>query len=96
MTRRLFVVSMVMVLVGATVAWAEPIAREIYYQKKTTLAYPATYTFRLSLWDTGTVDTGVSVWEEEKEVKITSALIKTYIGTVTPLDPADFTEQLWV
>jgi len=87
---------MLMVLVGATVAWGEPIAKEIYYQKKTTLAYPATYTFRFSLWDTGDVGTGVSVWEEEKQVKITSALIKTYLGTVTPLDPADFSEQLWV
>jgi hypothetical protein len=85
-----------MVLVGVTAAWGEPIAKEIYYQKKTALTKPATYTFKFSLWDTGDVGTGVSVWEEEKQVKVTSALIKTYLGTVTPLDPADFSEQLWV
>jgi hypothetical protein len=96
MKRKIFVVSILMVLVGATVAWGEPIAKEIYYQKKTTLAYPATYTFRFSLWDAVDVGTGVSVWEEEKQVKITSALIKTYLGDDTSLDPADFSKQLWV
>ena len=96
MKRKLFVVSMLIVLVGAAVAWGEPIAREIYYQKKTNLAYPNTYTFRFSLWDTGIVDTGAKVWEEEKPVTITSALIKTYLGDDTPLDPAQFSKQLWV
>jgi hypothetical protein len=95
MKRKLFVVSILMVLVGATVAGGEPIAKEIYYQKKAALA-AATYTFKFSLWDTGTVGTGVSVWQEEKQVKVTSSLIKTYLGDTTPLDPADFSEQLWV
>jgi hypothetical protein len=96
MKKKLFVVSMLIVLVGATVAWGEPIAKEIYYQKKTTLAYPATYSFKFSLWDTPDVGTGVSVWEEEKQIRIKSAVIKTYLGDGTPLDPADFSQQLWV
>jgi len=97
MKRKLFVVSILMVLVGASVVWGEPIAREIYYQKKTTLAYPAIYSFKFSLWNSGTAGAGDKVWEEEKPgMKMTSALIKTYLGSVSPLDPADFSEQLWV
>jgi hypothetical protein len=97
MKRRLFVVSVLMVLVWATVAWGEPIAKEIYYQKKTTLAYPATHTLRFGLYDTPDVESGAPpVWEEEKPVKLTSALIKTYLGDTIPLDPSDFSEQLWV
>jgi hypothetical protein len=96
MKRKLFVVSMLMLLIGATVAWGEPIANEVYFEKKTTLAYPATYTLKFSLWNAGDVGAGDSVWEEDKTVTITSALIKTNLGDVTPLDPADFTEQLWV
>jgi len=34
--------------------WADPVIREIYYQKKTTLTYPKTYTLRFSLWDAET------------------------------------------
>ncbi len=97
MERKLFVVSMLVILVGATVAWGEPIAKEIYYQKKTTLAYPAIYTFRFSLWNVATGGDPVNkVWEEEKPVKITSAVIKTNLGNATPLDLADFSDQLWV
>jgi hypothetical protein len=96
MKKKLFMSTILLVLVGATVAWGEPIANVIYYEKKTTLAHPATYTFRFGLWNAGTLGTGVSVWEEEKNVKITSALIKTYLGTATPLDSAIFSQQLWV
>jgi hypothetical protein len=36
------------------------------------------------------------VYRKKKTGKMTSALIKTYLGNTTPLDPADFSEQLWV
>jgi hypothetical protein len=96
MKRKLFGLAISMVLVGAAVAWGEPVATEIYYQKKTSLAYPATYSFKFSLWDTPDVGTGVSLWEEEKQIRINSPVIKTYLGDATPLDPADFSRQLWV
>ena len=77
--------------------WADPIIKEIYYQKKTTLSYPATRTFRFSLWltDTGGTD---SVWSEEKQVKMTNAYVKTYLGDKTLFDtvPVDFSQQYWV
>ena len=79
--------------------WADPIIKEIYYQKKTTLSYPVTRTFRFSLWLTedGTDPTDM-VWSEEKQVKMTNAYVKTYLGDTTLFDtvPVNFFEQYWV
>jgi hypothetical protein len=77
--------------------WADPIIKEIYYQKKTTLSYPAIPTFRFSLWltETGT-DPADMVWSEEKQVKMTNAYIKTYLGENPTLDGIDFSQQYWV
>ena len=77
-----------------TFAIADPVIKEIYYQKKTSLAYPATYTFRFSLWDAEVG--GNEVWFEEKPLKLTSNLIKTYLGDIEPLDSVDFSLQYWV
>jgi hypothetical protein len=79
-----------------TPVWSDPVAKELYYTKKTSLAYPAKYTFRFSLWVTETGGTA-PVWSEEKPVRLTiNSTIKTYLGDTTPLVPADFSQQLWV
>jgi hypothetical protein len=78
-------------------AWADPIIREIYYQKKTTLTYPKTYTLKFSLWTDETSTNPLDmVWSEQKDVPMKNATIKTYLGTNTPLDPGVFGQQLWV
>jgi len=77
-----------------SIAWADPVVREIYYQKKTTLAASKTYTLRFSLWDAETG--GSEVWFEEKPVQLQKSTIKTYLGSDVLLDPADFLQQLWV
>jgi hypothetical protein len=79
--------------------WADPVIKEIYYQKKTTLSYPATRTFRFSLWLTETdTDPSYMVWSEPKQVKMTNAYVKTYLGDTTLFDtvPVDFSQQYWV
>jgi hypothetical protein len=82
-------------LIGVTSAWAAPVDKQISYKKATTLAYPKNYTIRFSLWDDPTA--GTEVWSEEKTIKLTtSSTIKTNLGDVNPLDPADFSQQLWV
>jgi hypothetical protein len=81
----------VMFLFALSTAWADPVIREIYYQKKTTLTYPKTYTLRLSLWtDETSTDPSEMVWSEQKDVRITSGTIKTYLGSEGGLNPADF------
>jgi len=76
-----------------SMAWADPVFKQIYYQKKTTL--PAkTLDFKLSLWDTETG--GGEVWSEEKELTLTGGILKTYLGDTAPLDGVDFSSQLWV
>ena len=88
-----FVLGLVL-LMGITGAWAEPVLKQLFYQKKTTLA-PKTYTLKFTLWD---VDTGgtTPVWEEEKPVTLSSSTIKTYLGDTISLDGVDFSEQLWI
>jgi hypothetical protein len=81
-------------LLTGTSAWGDPVVKEFYYQKKTTLPYPATYTLRFGLWDKET--DGNEVWSEEKSIKLTSATLKTYLGDVNSLDGVDFSVQLWV
>ena len=58
----------------ATSSWADPVVKQIYYQKKTTLP-PKTFDFTLSLWDAETG--GVEVWSEEKELTLTGGILKT-------------------
>jgi len=77
--------------------YAAPVESKILYQKKTTLTYPKTYTFRFSLWtDETSTDPLEMVWSEEKSVSMKNATIKTYLGSEIPLNPEDFVQQLWV
>ncbi len=75
-------------------AWADPVDVQIPYQKKTTLAYPQTYTLRFSLWDQASG--GNEVWFEEKPINLNGPKIVTLLGDHYPLDDVDFSQQLWV
>jgi hypothetical protein len=81
-------------LLVVTSAWGDPVAKDLYYLKKTVLSYPATYTFRFSLWNADTE--GTETWSEEKSVKMTTSTLKTYLGDTISLDGIDFSQQLWV
>jgi len=94
-TKVLFLV-ILMVFVGVAGAWADPVAMELYYQKKTTLIYPKSYSMRFSLWDAQIVGEGMEVWSEEKTIALKSSKISTILGDVTPLDAGVFSQQLWV
>ena len=98
--RRSFLVSIGVVFLlclGFASAWCDPVLNEIYYQKNTTLAYPATYTFRFSLWnDETSTDPLNMVWSEDKKITLTSAVVKHYLGEIEPLGGVDFTQQMWV
>ncbi len=80
-----------------SISWADPVTKEIYYQKRTTLSYPATRTFRFSLWLTETGGTD-PIWSEQKPVTMTNAYVKTYLGDTTLFDtvPVYFSQQYWV
>ena len=80
-------------LLTATSSWADPVVKQLYYQKKTTLP-PKAFDFRFSLWDAEAG--GGEVWSEEKELPLTGGIIKTYLGDTTSLDGVDFSTQLWV
>lgn len=94
--RQLFLVVTIFLL-AATSVWAEPIVNVIYYQKQTLLSYhPAvSRLFRFSLWLEETGGVG-PVWSEEKHYTMTNSFVKTYLGSVNPLNGVDFSQQLWV
>jgi hypothetical protein len=95
MKKKLFMVAVLMVLVGVTWVWGATMDTEIYYKKKTSIAGPVKKLFRFSLWDAET--SGNMIWSEEKEVKVkASGDIVTLLGDMVPLNPADFSQQLWV
>ena len=56
----LIIVLVVLLTSILSIAWAEPVVKQLFYQKKTKLA-PKTYTLKFILWD---VDTGgtTPVW----------------------------------
>jgi hypothetical protein len=78
----------------ANIASAETAIKQIYFTKKTSLTYPATYTFRLSLWDSETA--GNEAWSEEKPIRLTGSTLKAYLGDTISLETVDFSEQYWV
>ena len=90
----LIIVLVVLLTSILSIAWAEPVVKQLFYQKKTKLA-PKTYTLKFTLWD---VDTGgtTPVWEEEKPVTLSGSTIKTYLGDAISLDGVDFSQQLWI
>jgi hypothetical protein len=87
------VMVLLLLLIGAS-GWCDPVVNELYYEKKTSLPTPATYTFRFSLWDKE--DGGNELWSEEKSIKMTGTKIKTYLGEVNSLNGVGFSQQLWV
>jgi hypothetical protein len=95
MKRRYLILALVLFFLSVlSIAWADPVVKQIYYQKKTTLA-PKTFEFKFSLWDAETG--GLEVWSEEgKELTVKNGIIKTYLGDTAPLDGVDFSSQLWV
>jgi hypothetical protein len=95
MKMKLFMVSILMVLVGVGSSWAADVDMEISYKKKTSIVGPVKKLFRFSLWDA--VTAGNMVWSEEKQVTVNaSGVILTFLGDETPLNPNDFLQQLWV
>ena len=90
----LFVVAALLILFVASVTWAEPVVKQIYYQRKAALTFPQVYTIRFSLWD---AESGGSapLWEEEKKINLTTSTLKTYLGDVNSLDGVDFSQQLY-
>jgi len=93
-TWALVVVGLLILFVsGGTLA--DPVVKQIYYQKKTILAVPNTYTFKFTLWETESGG-AIPVWEEVKKLALTTSTLKTYLGDVNPLDGVDFSQQLWV
>jgi len=81
-------------LIPTTSVWSEPVKKQIPYSKTTTLSYPKTYTLKFSLWNARTE--GTEVWSEEKTINLTGNLIKKNLGDIVPLQPSQFSEQLWV
>jgi hypothetical protein len=77
-----------------TSAWAQNPIKSIKYQTVTTLPH-AVYTMKFSLYDAAS--SGNMVWSEQKSINLTTtSTITTYLGSIAPLDPAFFTQQLWV
>jgi hypothetical protein len=83
------------VLGAALAADAAPPTRQILYTKKVRITYwPASYTFRFSLWDAETG--GAMVWSEEKTFLMERGnSISHNLGSVNPL-PYPFNQQYWV
>jgi hypothetical protein len=93
MKKIVFFMTAVMLIIGVTTVWGVPVIKQLPFSKTTNLT-PATYTFKFSLWDA--YSNGAEVWSEEKGVKMTSKTLKTNLGTLTPLDTVDFSQQFWV
>jgi N-acetylneuraminic acid mutarotase len=84
------------ILCFSPVVWAEPVVKEIYFSKLTTLGN-GTFTLKFNLWDLE--EGGNKLWEEEKTIKLAFAdkkTVRTYLGEINPLDGVDFSKQLWV
>jgi hypothetical protein len=98
MKRLLTLTGVLLLLFYVTGVYGAGVEKKIYYEKKTTLSYPKKYTIRFSLWNdpTSTDQSSSMVWSEEKEVTLTTAKVRTYLGDTSPLDNVDFSEQLYV
>ncbi len=92
-------------VLAAFAVQAAPVIKQIPYSKKTSLAVPAKYFFRYSLWTAADPLDPLSteVWMEEVgRATITSVTVKHTLGSVNPLDaptgfaPVDFSQQLYV
>ena len=78
-----------------SLAWGAAVDTEISYKKKTAIVGPVQKTFRFSLWDAETG--GNMIWSEQKKAPVNATgYITTLLGDTEPLNPADFSQQLWV
>ncbi|HEY5999197.1 MAG TPA: hypothetical protein VI078_07835 [bacterium] len=77
-------------------AWAVPVLKVIAYRRVTTLAYPAAYRFRFSLWDAESA--GTRVFAETKRIPLVNAAVATRLGDTRAngLDGLDFSQQYWI
>jgi len=107
MKKALILIFVMVLAIGIRTGFASPVSQQLYFTKDTTgsvLTYPATYTLRFSLWNVGSGGTETNeVWWESKDVKMTSAILSTYLGSVTSPDfssglpgALDFSRQYWV
>jgi hypothetical protein len=94
MTKKITILILLLLFVAVTAAKADPVVKQFYFKKETTLPYPGIHTLRFSLWDAET--DGTMVWSEEKLVSLTKSFIKTYLGDTNTLDGVVFSQQLWV
>jgi parallel beta-helix repeat protein len=107
MQKALILIFVMVLAIGIGTGFASPVSQQIYFTKDTTgsvLTYPATYTLRFSLWNVGSGGTEPNeVWWEIKKIKMTSATLSTYLGSITDpgfrsdlLGVLDFSRQYWV
>lgn len=102
MNRKHFtLLTVLFLLLAVTSLCAEPVKKELYYEKKTNLNFPAKCTLRFSLWnlESGGDEAVNMVWEDADVVmKLKSSKIQYYLGSnpLAPLLGVDFTQQLWV
>jgi len=102
MNRKHFaLLTVLFLLLAVTSICAEPVKKELYYEKKTTLNYPAKYTLRFSLWnlESGGDEAVNMVWEDADVVMaLSNPKIRYYLGSnpLAPLLGIDFSQQLWV
>jgi hypothetical protein len=96
----LLVLSGLLVAAISTPSAAAPVKREIPFTVTVSLAYPQSYSFRFSLWDSADPadPAGIRVWDETATVRLASRTLKYTLGSATPgsLDAVDFSQQLWV
>jgi len=93
-TKLALFVSISLCIMSISAAWAQNPIKSIKYQKTTALS-SGVYTMKFSLYDAA--GSGNMVWSEDKSITLPSTqIITTYLGSVTPLDPEFFTQQLWV
>ena len=93
-TKLALFVLILLCIISITAARAADPIKSIKYQKVTTLPH-AVYTMKFSIYDAASA--GNMVWSEEKSINLTNTFtITTFLGSVTPLDPALFSQQLWV
>ena len=93
MKKMAFCLIFLILVIWVSTAWGGSVIIQLPFSMTMNLA-PSTYTFKFSLYDRLT--DGSLVWVEEKVIKVTSKTLKTNLGTKTPLDVVDFSQQLWV
>ncbi len=91
----LAVILSVLSFMSFSTVFAEPVTKEVYYEKNVTIQdTKKDQNFLLSLWDAETG--GNRLWFEEKRLLVKSGRIETFIGDSNSLDNVDFSQQMWI